>query len=81
MLRMALALSFSLLAAAPAGATNRTAYETMRDEILDQLKAALPVDGLLLGLHGAMVAHGYDDVEGDIIERARLPLERMLAVK
>ncbi len=43
----------------------------MRDEILDQLKAALPVDGLLLGLHGAMVAHGYDDVEGDIIERAR----------
>ena len=43
----------------------------MRDEILGQLKAALPVDGVLLGLHGAMVAHGYDDVEGDIIERAR----------
>ena len=31
----------------------------------------MPVDGVLLGLHGAMVAHGYDDVEGDIIERAR----------
>ena len=43
----------------------------MRDEILGQLKAALPVDGVLLGLHGAMVAHGYDDVEGDIIERVR----------
>jgi len=58
-------------AAAPAGTTNRAGYETMRDEILDQLEAAMPVDGLLLGLHGAMVAHGNDDVEGDIIERAR----------
>lgn len=61
----------SCFAASPAGTTDRADYETMRDEILDQLKAALPVDGLLLGLHGAMVAHGYDDVEGDIVERAR----------
>src|SRR3954468_493595 len=61
----------SCFAASPAGTTNRADYEFMRDEILGQLEAALPVDGLLLGLHGAMVAHGYDDVEGDIIERAR----------
>lgn len=61
----------SCFAASPAGTTNRADYETMRDEILDQLKAALPLDGVLLGLHGAMVAHGYDDVEGDIIERVR----------
>lgn len=61
----------SCFAASPAGTTNRADYEAMRDEILNQLTAALPVDGLLLGLHGAMVAHGYDDVEGDIIERAR----------
>src|SRR5262249_4017267 len=58
----------SSFAASPAGKTSRQAYEFMRDEILGQLKAALPLDG---GLHGAMVAHGYDDVEGDIIERAR----------
>jgi microcystin degradation protein MlrC len=61
----------SCFAASPAGTTNRRDYETMRDEILDQLRAAMPVDGVLLGLHGAMVAYGYDDVEGDIIERAR----------
>ncbi|MBL0929787.1 MAG: precorrin-6A/cobalt-precorrin-6A reductase [Alphaproteobacteria bacterium] len=61
----------SCFAASPAGTTNRKDYEFMRDEILDQLKAAMPVDGVLLGLHGAMVAHGYEDVEGDIIERAR----------
>lgn len=61
----------SCFAASPAGTTNRKDYEFMRDEILDQLKAAMPLDGVLLGLHGAMVAHGYEDVEGDIIERAR----------
>ena len=46
----------SCFAASPAGTTNRADYEFMRDEILAQLKAALPVDGVLLGLHGAMVA-------------------------
>ena len=61
----------SCFAASPAGTTNRADYEFMRDEILGQLQAAMPVDGVLLGLHGAMVAYGYDDVEGDIIERAR----------
>ena len=61
----------SCFAASPAGTTNRADYEFMRDEILSQLKAALPLDGVLFGLHGAMVAHGYDDVEGDVLERAR----------
>jgi microcystin degradation protein MlrC len=66
----------SCFAASPAGTTNRADYEFMRDEILSQLKAAHsssqgPVDGVLLGLHGAMVAHGYDDTEGDITQRVR----------
>ena len=43
------------------------AYETLRDELLADLKAALPVDMVLLGLHGAMVADGYDDCEGDLL--------------
>ena len=57
--------------AMPAGTTVRRAYEEFRDEILDQLKAALPVDMVLMGLHGAMVAEGYDDCEGDILARIR----------
>jgi len=61
----------SCFAASPAGTTNRAAYEFMRDEILAELKAAMPLDGVLFGLHGAMVAFGYDDVDGDILERAR----------
>ncbi|MDA8050785.1 MAG: M81 family metallopeptidase [Rhodospirillales bacterium] len=61
----------SCFAASPAGLTNRTDYEFMRDTILAELKAALPLEGVLLGLHGAMVAHGYADVEGDIVEHVR----------
>ena len=61
----------SCFAASPAGYTNRADYEFMRDEIIGQLRAAMPLDGVLLGLHGAMVAHGYDDVEGDVIARVR----------
>jgi len=61
----------SCFGATPAGTTNKADYESMRDEILDQIKKALPLDGVLLGLHGAMVAQGYDDVEGDIVEKVR----------
>ncbi|WP_029041156.1 M81 family metallopeptidase [Cucumibacter marinus] len=55
----------------PAGLVNRQAYEGLRDEILDQLRAAMPVDAVVMGLHGAMVANGYDDVEGDLLSRIR----------
>jgi microcystin degradation protein MlrC len=57
--------------AQPAGTASRRAFEHLRDEVLDQLRAALPVDGVVLGLHGAMVADGYDDCEGDLLERVR----------
>jgi microcystin degradation protein MlrC len=63
---------FSLAAfAQPAGLTVRSAYETLRDEALANLRAALPVDIVFLPLHGAMVAEGYDDCEGDLIQRVR----------
>jgi microcystin degradation protein MlrC len=55
----------------PAGLVNRSAYESLRDEVLDQLRAAMPVDAVVLGLHGAMVAAGYEDTEGDILARVR----------
>ena len=55
----------------PAGLVARATYEELRDEILGQLQAAMPVDGVVLGLHGAMVAQGYDDPEGDLLSRVR----------
>ncbi|MEZ4864654.1 MAG: M81 family metallopeptidase [Caldilineaceae bacterium] len=57
--------------AVPAGTTIRTVYEELRDELLGELQAAMPVDAVLLYMHGAMVAQGYDDCEGDLTERVR----------
>ncbi len=57
--------------AEPAGLIQRQTYETLRDTILSELRAALPVDAVVLGLHGAMVAQGYDDPEGDFLSRMR----------
>jgi microcystin degradation protein MlrC len=58
-------------AAPPAGITVRRVYEGFRDEVLADLRRALPVDLVLLNLHGAMVADGYDDCEGDILQHVR----------
>ncbi|MBN4668958.1 M81 family metallopeptidase, partial [Pandoraea nosoerga] len=57
--------------AQPSGPTIRAVYESLRDEILGKLEAAQPLDGVLLLLHGAMVAEGYDDCEGDLLSRVR----------
>lgn len=57
--------------AEPAGLIQRRTYEALRDRILGELQAAMPVDGVVLGLHGAMVAQGYDDPEGDLLSRVR----------
>ena len=57
--------------AQPAGRTVRELYEAMRDEIVADLRAALPVDAVQLMLHGAMVAQGCDDCEGDLLARLR----------
>ena len=57
--------------AMPAGRTVKKVYEAFRDEIVADLKAALPVDGVFLSMHGAMVAEGYDDCESDILAHVR----------
>jgi microcystin degradation protein MlrC len=46
-------------------------YVAMRDEILAQLAGAMPVDMVLLFMHGSMMAQGCDDCEGDMLERVR----------
>ena len=57
--------------AQPAGRTIRRVYEDYRDRILAQATAALPLDLVLVNMHGAMVAEGYDDCEGDLLARLR----------
>lgn len=57
--------------AQPAGPTVREVYETMRDDILNDLRSSMPVDVVLLSMHGAMIAQGYDDCEGDMLTCVR----------
>jgi microcystin degradation protein MlrC len=58
-------------AAQPAGPVIREVYESLRDEILQDIKGRGPFEIVLLHLEGAMVAQGYDDCEGDVLERVR----------
>ena len=57
--------------AQPAGRTIRRVYEGYRDRILAEARAALPLDLVLVNMHGAMVAEGYDDCEGDLLASLR----------
>jgi microcystin degradation protein MlrC len=57
--------------AQPGGPVARAVYESLRNELLGQLAATGPVDAVFLVLHGAMIAHGYDDCEGDLLARVR----------
>ena len=53
------------------GPVERTIYERWKAEILDGLRAALPLDGVYLALHGAMFVDGLFDAEGDLIAAVR----------
>lgn len=57
--------------AVPGGPVSRVAYESFKAEFIERLKAALPLDGLYLAMHGAVNVEGMDDAEGDWISAAR----------
>jgi microcystin degradation protein MlrC len=58
-------------AASPAGRVTREIYDHVKERMLADLAAAGRLDGVLLDLHGAMVAEGHDDGEGDLIAAVR----------
>lgn len=57
--------------ATPSGIVTSEAYEAIAGEIVEGIRQALPVDGVLLPLHGAMVTENYDDGEGELLRRVR----------
>lgn len=59
------------LPAWPSGTATAETFTWLRDEMVHALKAALPVDAVLLALHGSMVADGAPDVEGEILSVCR----------
>lgn len=57
--------------ASPSAEVTAEAFETLTDELVERIKAALPVDGVYLDLHGAMVAENHPDGEGEVLRRVR----------
>lgn len=60
--------------AAPSGPTPGPVWHALRDELLADLRAAAPVDAVLLHLHGAMIADDQDDCEAELLRAVRAEL-------
>ena len=57
--------------AVPHGLVVPAAYAELKAELLGRLRAAEPLDGVYLSLHGSMIVEGLDDPEGDLLEAVR----------
>lgn len=53
------------------GPVEAALYQRWKAEILEGIKAALPLDGVYLALHGAMFVESMFDAEGDLIASVR----------
>jgi len=65
-------IPLSWCSAVPSAQVEEEAYESIVGEMLEILKRALPIDGIYLCLHGAMVAEHLEDGEGELLRRIRL---------
>ncbi len=53
------------------GTVERATFEALLGELLERLRAAGPVDGVFLALHGAMILEDEPDAEAEIVRRVR----------
>jgi microcystin degradation protein MlrC len=64
--------------ATPSGMVTDEAFETIADGLVQSVETHL--DGLVVILHGAMVAESYPDAEGEILRRLRRKFGRELPI-
>ena len=57
--------------ATPSGLVTRKAYDEITGCILRSIEEQGPFDAVLLQLHGAMVAEGHDDAQGELLFQIR----------
>ncbi len=57
--------------AIPGGPIEPTFYDGFKAQLLDELAAHAPWDGIYLDMHGAANVYGRDDVEGDLLAAIR----------
>lgn len=65
------AVPLAYAGALPGPIVEARAREALWDLVLGSLERALPLDGLLLALHGGMVAEDLEDPESDLLVRVR----------
>ncbi|MBT4694246.1 MAG: M81 family metallopeptidase, partial [Planctomycetaceae bacterium] len=66
--------------ACPSGIVTRDCFEELVGEMISRISAALPADGVLLDLHGAMVTEDFEDAEAEIVRRVREVVGEMMPV-
>jgi microcystin degradation protein MlrC len=64
----------SAMSTSSSGPLLREVFETLCGELVDRLREATPVDGLLIVLHGGLVAEGYEDASGEVLRACRAVL-------
>jgi microcystin degradation protein MlrC len=58
-------------AASPSAHVTEDAFERITNRLIEEIAKNLPLDGVYLDLHGAMVSEKFDDGEGEILRRVR----------
>ena len=69
-----------MASATPAGRVTDDAFDRLTEMLSQHLKSIPKYDGLLLALHGALVAESYPDGDGEILRRLRAALGRDLPI-
>jgi len=57
--------------ACPSAHVEAEAFEKITTDLLERFREILPLDGVFLDLHGAMVCTHLDDGEGELLDRVR----------
>ncbi len=69
-----------MASATPAGRVTDDAFDRLTDMLIQHLKSVPNCEGVLLALHGAMVAESYPDGDGEVLRRLRDALGRDLPI-
>lgn len=69
-----------MASATPAGPVTDDAFDRLTNMLIQHLKAVPKCEGVLLALHGAMVAESYPDGDGEVLRRLRDAFGRDLPI-
>ncbi len=62
------------------GIVTQRAFDTLTQELIERLEAAPKLDGILLYLHGTMVAEGHPHADAEVVRRVRKAFGRDIPI-